>query len=929
MGDQWRLVKPLVLDFLHRKEQHVTVSDETEGNEFGGADQDRSERTGEGLEGLADRPTLLPSQISPAELLGLADALTECALWEDTEENERDRVGTAHGDPETHLRAVLSTVQAIRVRGDTRGVSALVLLCLLPRLETLELDDCGGFDPLPAPELRSRGANLAAAWADMARQQRHSPAVAERAQVGLSGRLRTVRILAGPSSLDGLWPLRGVPTSVFQHVSEACFSLTRVRLLRASQLRFAAASLTTLDLRGTRLLSLFDLGHALATSAPHLVELWLQSACEFAIDPSWIASATPELSATATAAGALEPRRVLESRVKLPNIPDSVVAEYCFQDFDGLHPYCDCFRENHAQNEFHFDQASWLCFANSYRLFFEYLLGMRKNRKDIWLDGIRLRDDAPRPADPQNDQIFCRVDVERHARKKFDLPRDEDRTRTGCSIPKRYLHARRSDIAVSAAATGLPALHRTEMRIASDLTKMHACAPYSYRLLFPRGQEADQRNRRFDFFLPRQFEHHPLVPGRIAFGMMDGVVCVVNTHTNGELARSAPQGRGGGHSVLGLSWLRTANNTDRFLCGTEDGVLHAYQLRDGGGAGSDNDDDDGDDDASNAPFSLGRTSHARTYDRFPNLTCVNSNCDDSVVLLSGHHAELNMRLYDIATGKVVRDYRNAHSDAANVAKFAQTTPFVFASCSFDSTVKVWDIREDGKECVSSFRHDGTYGSACQHVYCFSRGLSVYFVRLMFWVFFCADVVFIPLHCAEPVTVCVWSPDDRYLLASSVDNDVRQYSTRDGLRSIHTHIPSDPPLEQPAIFKSGYMPAPIAPLGNDDNYTRAYYLDNGRRIAIGSCASSVVSVYSSETGALSRTVDLAEIFMSRARPGARPARPFVQSLRGDEFEPMSFTALLYSGANAEDMGPLDDIAVLASVQLYPGAGQGDGPDPIAI
>jgi WD40 repeat protein len=50
-------------------------------------------------------------------------------------------------------------------------------------------------------------------------------------------------------------------------------------------------------------------------------------------------------------------------------------------------------------------------------------------------------------------------------------------------------------------------------------------------------------------------------------------------------------------------------------------------------------------------------------------------------------------MYDIETGRLVHTYNAIHDDFINVLKFSNQDPNLFATSSFDKTIKMWDIRE--------------------------------------------------------------------------------------------------------------------------------------------------------------------------------------------------------------------------------------------
>jgi WD40 repeat protein len=180
-----------------------------------------------------------------------------------------------------------------------------------------------------------------------------------------------------------------------------------------------------------------------------------------------------------------------------------------------------------------------------------------------------------------------------------------------------------------------------------------------------------------------------------------------------------------------------------------------------------------------------------SYSKLPDLTCVHVNCDDSYLLASGY--TYHVPVYDMSTGLVVRTFENAHTGHINITRFASTNRNIFASSSFDKTVKVWDMRSRETTrpiyCVSSTRGNVTIS---------------------------------------------FSPDDQYLLTCAVDNELRQYVTADG---------------------SLFCRMDMQETGRSANYTRGYYADGGATIVSGSSEESVVRMHSASTGELLHTADL--------------------------------------------------------------------------
>jgi WD40 repeat protein len=116
-------------------------------------------------------------------------------------------------------------------------------------------------------------------------------------------------------------------------------------------------------------------------------------------------------------------------------------------------------------------------------------------------------------------------------------------------------------------------------------------------------------------------------------------------------------------------------------------------------------------------------------------------------------------------------------------------------------------------------------------------------------------------------VC-FSPDDRFLLSSGVDNDVRQWN-----------------IAQGGCLDLQYQ---LAPTGLAHNWTRSYYLASGRYIVVGGCREDTVTVACSRTGKIVQQVDL----------NVEPSVPYSDpmsclSLRGDPHHPSRFANIVSS------------------------------------
>lgn len=116
-----------------------------------------------------------------------------------------------------------------------------------------------------------------------------------------------------------------------------------------------------------------------------------------------------------------------------------------------------------------------------------------------------------------------------------------------------------------------------------------------------------------------------------------------------------------------------------------------------------------------------------TFDEFDQLTSVHVNCTDDLFVASGYSRDV--ALYDIGSGRRLQVFMDMHQEHINVVKFANHSPSVFVTSSFDRDVKMWDLRDKPiRPCYTSSSSRGN------------------------------------------VMAC-FSPDDHYLLVSAIDNEV--------------------------------------------------------------------------------------------------------------------------------------------------------------
>ncbi|XP_054786816.1 protein DWD HYPERSENSITIVE TO UV-B 1 isoform X2 [Prosopis cineraria] len=298
-------------------------------------------------------------------------------------------------------------------------------------------------------------------------------------------------------------------------------------------------------------------------------------------------------------------------------------------------------------------------------------------------------------------------------------------------------------------------------------------------------------------FRPRQFEYHPSDSSLMVFGTLDGEVVVIN-HENEQIVSYIPS-LGAMNSVLGLCWLK--KYPSKLIAGSDNGSLKLYDIHHVGRKST----------------GIYGSSGCVTFDEFDQLTSVHVNSADELFLASGYSR--NVALYDINNGKRLQVFTDMHQGHINVVKFANHSPSIFATSSFDQDVKKWDLRQ--KPTHPCFTASSSRGN---------------------------------------VMAC-FSPDDQYILASAVDNEVRQLLAVDG----RLHLAFD-----------------IASTGSSQNYTRSYYMNGRDYIISGSCDEQVIRICCTQTGRRLRDISL--------EGRSSGSSMYVQSLRGDPFRDFNMSVL---------------------------------------
>ena len=272
----------------------------------------------------------------------------------------------------------------------------------------------------------------------------------------------------------------------------------------------------------------------------------------------------------------------------------------------------------------------------------------------------------------------------------------------------------------------------------------------------------------------RQFEYHKTYPNIMAIGSVNGTAIVANHRTNrvvnyfdDHMVRR-PALRP--NPVLGLCWLNT--QPDKFLIGHAQGEITVASI-------------DWPNENESLPAkatSLGK--------EFANLTSIHLNSTDQFMVVSGYSTDV--QILDAERGSPVRTYKDVHEMHVNISRFANKTPYLFATSSFDRTTKVWDLRANVTK---------------PNYVCRSEQANV---------------------------MINFSPDDMYILSSAVDNEVRQYTTLDGrLNRLYD----------------------IQKYGSQTNFTRGYYMKDGDMVMIGSSDENVLRIFCTHTGDLLKTTRL--------------------------------------------------------------------------
>jgi WD40 repeat protein len=325
----------------------------------------------------------------------------------------------------------------------------------------------------------------------------------------------------------------------------------------------------------------------------------------------------------------------------------------------------------------------------------------------------------------------------------------------------------------------------------------------------------------------RQFEFHPFDPNLILTGSRSGVISLVDADKDMVLMQT----RVDSSPILGLSWLRAHMNVALYGASSS-GLVGILKL--------------GHTDIEYQPIG-----------RFQNLSSVSINCTDDYFIVSGFSRDVS--LFDLVSGRKVSEFKEIHSNFINITRFANFSPHLLATSSFDSSCKLWDLRRPPSSPVATYT---------------TPSLNV---------------------------MCCFSPLDENLLVSGLDANLVQLSVKKGLK----------PNLSPEVVQ-----ASVPPRNSSSNYRRAVYTADGSCIITSGTDENFMRVINATTGAgqgLCRFDGLLETFeeaLKLKQPGYKAIKQdsgaphahgevangksaeYVQSLRGHPIFSKEVGVLLY-------------------------------------
>lgn len=262
--------------------------------------------------------------------------------------------------------------------------------------------------------------------------------------------------------------------------------------------------------------------------------------------------------------------------------------------------------------------------------------------------------------------------------------------------------------------------------------------------------------------LPRQFEYHPNFEDVILYGTQDARVGIISTSTK-KVTPLGIFGKDHYDPILGLCWLR--QDVSKFVVGSSHGILKYAEL----------------------PLdpSPGATALTHSYEDFPHLSSVHINSNDTQLLVSGTSKDVT--IYDLKTGQKTLEMSRIHKDSINISRFSNHSPNLLATCSFDSTIKLWDMR--ARYTTGPIQSMTT---------------------------------------EKAIVMVNFSPNDALILSSGSDNEVHQFFVATGEKDLSYDVPKR---------------------YSSVNFTRAYYSSSGQFVATGGSEEDSLNLLSSATGSM--------------------------------------------------------------------------------
>jgi len=258
----------------------------------------------------------------------------------------------------------------------------------------------------------------------------------------------------------------------------------------------------------------------------------------------------------------------------------------------------------------------------------------------------------------------------------------------------------------------------------------------------------------------RQFEFHPSWHGIMLAGRKDGVAVVLDHEADAQTHMLEVDT----YPILGLSWLQTRPQW-AVIGSSQSGTICVARYDE------------------SKPGRMERVD----LEAFPHLSSLSSTCTDDYFATSGFCIDL--ALYDLCTGRRLNTFRGLHQNFINISRFANLSPHILATASFDHTCKVWDLREP----IVADRPA---------------------------MFFNTDTLNV---------MCCFSPDDRHILCSGVDTALQQFSLAK-------------PQGHGASTGTRF---PLPTLASDTNYRRSLYLADGTLVVTAATNESLLRIYTAD------------------------------------------------------------------------------------